>query len=151
MAKLLVNVRRKGRGFAGNSRRKIANKLCKTANRRTATNHSKVITRKIRPSVITLEVKKTGEEAERQKTEKRQMLAIVVTWSSFANFRQRNQVTTPWAQLQDAFSEEFNNASDNSDLHAFVSLVFRTKDRAFELFFFSSFNFKRTMQLNVNV
>lgn len=60
MAKLLVNVRQKGRGFAGNSLRKIANKLCKTANRRTATNHSKVITRKIRSSVITLEVKKTG-------------------------------------------------------------------------------------------
>lgn len=72
MAKLLVNVRRKGRGFAGSSLRKIANKLCKTANRRTATNRSKVITREIRPSVITLEAKKIDKEAERQETKGRQ-------------------------------------------------------------------------------
>jgi len=43
--------------------------------RRTATNHSKVITRKIRPSVITLKMKKTGMELERQKIEKRRKRA----------------------------------------------------------------------------
>lgn len=74
MAKLLVNVRRKGRGFAGSSLRKIANKLCKTANRRTATNRSKVITREIRPSVITLEGEEnrrgSGETGNQRKAEK---------------------------------------------------------------------------------
>jgi hypothetical protein len=62
MVELLVNVHRKGCGFAGSSLRKIANKLRKTANHWTATNRSKVITREIRPSVITAEVKKTGSE-----------------------------------------------------------------------------------------
>lgn len=71
MAKLLVNVRRKGRGFAASSLRKIANKLRKTPNRRTATNRSKVITREIRPSVITLEVKKTVGRSSKERRERK--------------------------------------------------------------------------------
>lgn len=68
MAKLLVNVRRKGRGFAGSgSLRKIANKLRKTANRRTATNRSKVITREIRPPVITRESEENRRGSRRKK------------------------------------------------------------------------------------
>lgn len=91
MAKLLVNVRRKDRGFAGSSLRKIANKLCKTANRQTATNRSKVITREIRP--VGYYSRKRRKQAREEAEEGREVRVQVVTRSSFANFRQQNQVT----------------------------------------------------------
>lgn len=94
MAKLLVNVRRKGCGFAGSSLRKIANKLRKTANRWTATNRSKVITREIRPSGYYSRSKENRKQRERREAEKRGKAAPAVTRSSFANFHEENQVTT---------------------------------------------------------
>lgn len=122
MAKLLVNVRRKGRGFAGNSLRKIANKLCKTANRRTATNHSKVITRKIRPSVITLEVKKTGERKRRdRKPKKRREARSSCHVVKLYEFPRTKSSCYPVSSTSGCvFCEEFNNSFGNSDFYSFI-------------------------------